>query len=701
MSHKAPRRRPRRAKGRPLALSLIFALSGAVHAQTAEHLETLNVSADREGSFRSARVQVGTFRDMNPLDVPLTSNVVTRAVLDAQSATTLFGALRNTAGVTRSQLSGSTYDNISIRGILVENRGNYRLNGSLPIVNLIDVPLENKDRVEVLKGASTLYYGFVPPSGIVNFVTRRAGDKPVNAVNAWTNHHGGAGVHADLARRFGAERQFGARVNVVSAREDIGIERYDGERELQSVALDWRLGERVSLRVDLERYRKDVSEQAAIAVLPAVNGVVALPAIPRSTRNLAGQWQRYDAEARNALLRGDVRLADDWALTLETGKARTERDRDYSQFERYDLVTGAGSLRIFPARGQVYENENHRAEIFGRFGTGPVTHEVSFGYTANRREQRSTSLPGVTLAQNLHDPLEIAPRSFSGSGAANISSIDDRGWYAFDRIFLGSAIQATVGVRSSHYESRAATTAYAAREATPMIALLYKPGARASVYASYLEGMEESGQAPANRANAFEILAPAKSKQSELGVKAELAAGTLLQASIFEIERPSTFVDSANRFVLNGLARYRGLEVAASGEITPEWALVASALALDAEQLNRDNAATFGKTPENTPRRTASAFLSYAPRALAGLAVNAGAYYVGAREVDNENRAEVGAYTVYTLGASYTFTSHGVRWRLQANLDNLLDEDYWSSAGNGLLGTGAPRALKVSFGAAW
>lgn len=184
-----------------------------------------------------------------------------RAVLDAQSATTLFGALRNTAGVTRSQLSGSTYDNISIRGILVENRGNYRLNGSLPIVNLIDVPLENKDRVEVLKGASTLYYGFVPPSGIVNFVTRRAGEKPVNAVNLWTNDHGGAGVHADMARRFGAERQFGARVNLASAREDIGIERYDGERELQSAALDWRASERVSFKLDLERYRKDVSER--------------------------------------------------------------------------------------------------------------------------------------------------------------------------------------------------------------------------------------------------------------------------------------------------------------------------------------------------------------------------------------------------------------------------------------------------------
>jgi outer membrane receptor protein involved in Fe transport len=75
--------------------------------------------------------------ELAPLDVPQTSNVVTREVLNAQAASGLFDALRNTAGVTRSQLTGSTYDNIAIRGILVENRGNDRLNGSLPIIDLM------------------------------------------------------------------------------------------------------------------------------------------------------------------------------------------------------------------------------------------------------------------------------------------------------------------------------------------------------------------------------------------------------------------------------------------------------------------------------------------------------------------------------------------------------------------------------------
>src|SRR5687767_10544140 len=91
------------------AISLAFSITQA-HAQTNEstqatqQLPGVTVSAERTGSFKSNSVQVGTFRDLSPLDVPQTSNVVTREVLDAQGATTLFGALRNTAGVTRSQL---------------------------------------------------------------------------------------------------------------------------------------------------------------------------------------------------------------------------------------------------------------------------------------------------------------------------------------------------------------------------------------------------------------------------------------------------------------------------------------------------------------------------------------------------------------------------------------------------------------------
>jgi iron complex outermembrane receptor protein len=683
------------------ALILVFPLPHAF-AQTAEaakpvqELPAVTVVGERAGSFKSNSVQVGTFRDMNPLDIPQTSNVVTREVLDAQATNNLFGALRNTAGVTRSQLNGSTYDNIAIRGILVENRGNYRLNGSLPIINLIDIPLENKERVEVLKGASSLYYGFVPPSGIVNLVTKRAGKDPITDFAVTANQFGGASVHADIGRRFGEQQQFGARVNLVAGREDIGVHNYSGDRQLAAAALDFRATRDLSFKLDLEHYRKDVSEQAAIRLPTAVGGRIVLPGIPDPKLNLASEWHKYDAEATNILFRTDYRLSDNWSALLEAGRARTERDRHFSEFRDYNLTTGNGTLRTFFGRDQSFTNENYRAELLGILPGRLVTHELTIGYTANERSSESgTSAPTIDRPQNLYNPTPIAQLSPAFTNPSRPSTIKDNGWYLSDRMSIGEKWQAMLGVRSSRYQSKTTTSLYEADEINPSASLMYKPTSKLSVYASYIEGAEESGQAPLNRANAGDWLPAAVAKQKELGVKAEVAQGVLLQAAYFDIKRPSTTVDAANRFVLNGLAQYKGLELAASGEVNKQLSVIASAQFLDARQLNQANAATYKKTPENTPERTGSLFAEYRLQSVPGLALNGGLFFVGERPVNNENQAYIGGYTTLSLGARYSTRIGGKRTTFQAVLDNATDKQYWSAGGNGYLGVGAPRTLKV------
>ncbi|MDE2366356.1 MAG: TonB-dependent siderophore receptor [Betaproteobacteria bacterium] len=667
-----------------------------VQPEQGNKLPVVTVAGERVGSFKSDTVQVGTFRDMAPLDVPQTSNVITREVLDAQATTGLFGALRNTAGVTRSQLNGSTYDNISIRGILVENRSNYRLNGSLPIINLIDIPMENKERVEVLKGASSLYYGFVPPSGIVNLVTKRAGKDPITNLSTQINHYGGANMHLDLGRRFGEEHQFGARINLLAGREDIGIQNFSGYRALSSGAFDWRVTDKLSLKFDVEYYRKEVSEQAAIQVPAAVNGVITLPRVPDAHLNLAGEWQKYTAEANNLLLRADYAINDDWGALFEIGKARTTRDRNFSQFQNFNLATGQGTLRTFFNRGQEFDNQNVRAELYGRLPGQWITHEASVGFTGNERRQDPRTSSSVDIPQNLYQPVDIAKRSPTVPFRSNPSKITDFGFYLFDRVYIGEKLQAMVGVRGSFYESVAATSHFKAQSVNPVVSLMYKPVDNISIYGSYLEGVEESGQAPANRANAGELLAPALSTQKEIGIKAIVAQGILLQVAAFDIKRASTTIDSANRFVLNGMAEYRGIELAASGEITKQLSLVASALFMDARQLNKASASTFGKIPDNTPERTASVFAEYRLQSIPGLALSSGVYYVGKRPVNNANQAFVDDYVILSLGARYAARIAGKRTTIQAVLDNATNANYWSTAGNGLLGVGAPILLKIA-----
>lgn len=685
--------------------ALCVASTIAVAQEEVSVLGEVEVVSGVENSFASDTVQMGVYRGTDPIDVPQATNVITRELLDAQNANNIYGALRNTAGVVHSQLNGATYDNISIRGIEMENRQNYRLNGSLPIINLVEMPLENKERVEVLKGASAFYYGLVPPSGIVNLVTKRAGPEETRSLTFEGNEYGGYSAHLDYGNRFGADKQLGARINLLAGDVDIGVDDFEGDRNLASIALDFKATDKLLFKLDVEHYQKDVSEPTAIALLPAVNGRIDLPPVPDNDTNLGSRWMNYDAEATNVLFRTDYIINDDWSVLFEAGKARTERDRHFSRFRNYNETTGNGTLDVFFTRGQVFENTNYRGEIFGRVPTGPVVHELTLGYTQNKETTDTNLFPTTSFAQNYYNPVELTERNPAASTGSTDIEEDDVGVYLMDRILLSERWQALVGVRYTDYEATTdrtnaagvrARSTYHVYETSPTGSLLFKALPNLTLYTSYIEGLEESGIAPTTAANAGENLNPAKSRQREFGAKTKVFQNTLIQLAYFEVERASTFLDAANVFTLNGESEYKGWELSAVGEINNRWAIAASALLMDAEQRNRENAATYGKVPENTPEKTASLFAEYKVPGIRGLALSGGMYYVGERAVNNQNQAFIDDYTIYSAGARYTTLLGKQRTTMQLTVDNLTDKDYWSTAGNGYIGVGLPRMIKAS-----
>ena len=655
--------------------------------------ETISVTADPEKGFRAKYGQVGSFRDQDLLDIPLTINVIPRVVLDSQGAQGLYDALRNTAGVTRAQLSGSIYDNLAIRGIVTDNRTNYRLNGSLPVNNLIDLAIENKDRIEALKGSSALYYGFTNPSGIVNMVTKRAQDVPTRMLALTTNEFGELTGHLDIGQKFGASKQFGARVNVAGGELRNAIEGFDGERTLGSVALDWRATRALTLKFDYEAIDKSAVEQASIAVPAAVGGVITLPALPDPTKLISGTWADYDANAANWLARADYSLNQDWVLTAEYGRAQTDRDRWFSQLQGYSAATGAGTLMIQRTVGQEFINKNARFEVAGKVDTGRVEHELTFGYMHNDRFQNGIGAQVFRVPQNLYNPVAIPQPVLTQALADNPLTITDKGLYAFDRLRLGAQWQLILGVRRTDYENENRRTPFSVKETSPSAGVIYKPRPHTSLYYTYIEGLEEGGTAPSTAANAFTVLPAAVSEQHELGFRTEAFRGVLVSGAYFDIERALAQLNAANIFALEGRARYRGFEFSASGEITPRLSVYGSALFLDAEQIAAASAALIGKEPENTPKRSGSFFVEYRP--MPALALNAGVFYTGKRAVNPLNQGYIDGYALYTAGARYTMNLGRTRMTLQLNVENLADKEYWSATGTGNLAVGLPRTTKL------
>ncbi len=341
--------------------------ANATNAGEGEQLAPVRITSEKAQHFAPSTIETGPYKGLDALDVPATVNVVTRDVMDAQGDTGLYDALRNVAGVTRQQVSGLAYDNLAIRGIPLDNRSSFYFNGVLPIDNNVWMPMEDKERVEVLKGASALYYGFAVPAGIVNMVTKRAGAQPVTSLSVLGDSHGSYGAAVDIARRFGADDRFGLRVNAMDEHVETPVDGDRGYRKFISAAFDWKINSKLKLQYDFEHIETNIVEQAGIVPLAPKTAWSRCLRCPIPSKLLVSNAHPTNASANTQLLRADYAFSDNWSANFSIGQSITRRDRWAWVFQKYNVVTGAGSLQASEQNGQMYENKNIRLEVNGAF----------------------------------------------------------------------------------------------------------------------------------------------------------------------------------------------------------------------------------------------------------------------------------------------------------------------------------------------
>jgi iron complex outermembrane receptor protein len=696
-------------------------------------LEEVSVTADRQDSYSADFVQAGNFRSGRQLDTPSTVNVVPNTLIESQQAQSLLDALRNVAGVSASETSTTVYDNIDIRGISVDNRGNYRLDGILPIVNLIDLPLEDKDRVEALKGASALYYGFTTPSGIVNLTMKRPPPDPYLTATVFSNEYGALSGHVDAGDTWGP---VGARFNALYGSVDSGIDFTRGTRSLLSGAFDLKPIETLTLSLDLEHILKSVNEPGIYhyARLPAptptdLYPALQLPPLLNPTTNFGPDWAVNRAQENNVLSTATWRFVPTWELTVSYGSSRLTRDRNFSTISLDTFgpnTNGNGLLSIGQQRGGAADNSNYRADLAGAVTTGFMKHQLLLGASQNIRDSFTVNsvpvtcpgdaptAPRVACLQNIFDPVPIPePPAAASTGAW--SRINDIGYYLFDRIEMTDWLQILGGVRKADYTETNLSThtlTFHDNPTTGSYGVLLKPLPWMSLYGSYIQGLESTPAAPLAAVNAEAILPATTSTQREGGIKIEPLQGLLIQAAYFDIDRGSAFVNSANVYVLNGRAHYRGAEFSVTGELTTNWSLYATAQLLDAQQISgaptviTTNPVTkavsaeptvVGRDIENTPRRTLSVASEYRlSTLLPGLSVVGAVYYISARAIDALNEAFIPGYTLLDAGVAYTHAFTGNEVTIRLSDQNLTDKRYFSSTGEDYIAQGPPRMVKLS-----
>lgn len=716
----------------------------AVSDGTGPKLEEIVVTADRRGSYGADLVQAGSFRGARAIDTPLTVSVIPSEVIASQQAQGLLDALKNTAGVTSAQTAPVVFNNIAIRGIAVDNRGNFRLDGALPIINLIDLPLEDKDRVEALKGASALYYGFTTPSGIINMTMKRPTVAPTLTATLFGNSFGAVDGAIDAGFTKGI---FGARINAVYGSVDYGIDHTRGKRSLISGAFDLKPTDRLTLSLDVEHIFKKVNEPGVYRYTSFPTPTVAnpypaltLPPLIDQSINFGATWSRNVADETNVLGNAHWKFADAWELTASAGTSferRTRVSSTLNPLRRGD--TDLNDLLILIQPDATYKNRYLRAELAGTFDTGPFNHEILVGITDNRRDQfTSTSvnvnctaagqatLAAVSTATGVHacqqsifHPIDLPGIAIPGR-TGTLSRIHDLGYYLFDRIKFHDWLQLLGGVRQSNYKEQNLTTGVVTTSVNPTsvsYGAVVKPKSWVSLYATYIEGLETTPLAPVTAVNAGQQLPASTSKQKEGGIKIEPKRGLLFQLAYFDIDRVSTYVNPSNVFVEDGRARYRGIEASLTGELTRDLSLYLSGLDLTARQASgaptvvTTNATTgvvtvsptlVGRVIENTAKWSGSIAGEYRLSPwLPGASINGGVFYTGQRAIDAQNRAFVPGYTLFNLGGAYrtNWGRQGLTFRI--NGENITGKRYFASTGADLVAEGTPTTVKFSIAASY
>ncbi|CAK14410.1 TonB-dependent siderophore receptor [Pseudomonas entomophila] len=665
--------------------------------------------------YQAREAQVGGLHSAPLLDTPAAVSVFNRQLLDDRQVRKLSEVLQSDASVGESYAPVGYYENFNVRGFELNAASSYRINGQT-IAGEQNVALENKQQVELLKGLSGLQSGMSEPGGLVNYVTKRPED--VRSVSVSSNEQGERYLATDLGGWFGAERQFGLRANL--AHEDIRsyVDHADGKRDFASLAFDWQINPDAVLELDAEYQHR---EQYSVPGYQLLGGTQ-LPHGVDPKDHLA--WQSWAKPVQNDSLnlggRFKYRFNDTWNGTLSASRSKVVID-DYSAFAwgsnggwaSHFSPNGDYDIYDFRSPDDTRRIDEAQAMLDGRFDALGVGHELTVGTSAQRRtlDQRPTfnELLDADHPGNIYTGAPALAPSDKPLGHSE-RRLDSRqyGLFLSDRITFNENWQAVLGAREVRLDEKtwdqtgAVTRHTQQYQLLPNAALIYKPQPDTTLYASYSKGLSAGGTAPWFASNKFEILAPTLSRQLEVGIKRDWQ-GMSFSAALFQIRQAyqySRLEENADpTFVQQGQQKNTGLELGASGQVTSNLQIQASAAAIRARVQNSGTDAYEGHQAINVPRLRAAVHADYA-LPVPGLALLGGARYSASKYASQAGNVEVGGYTVFDIGSRYRTRIGGYDTVLRLTVDNVFDKRYWRDVGDYLgdnyLFQGAPRTARLS-----
>jgi len=720
--------------------SLFLAICGAllvspVMAQTSTQSSSQGVSAlptipveaspegVAEGSFKADRA--ASTKYVAPLlDTPKTVSVITQELIKETNATSLQEVLRSTPGITFGMGEGGNPegDRPFIRGF--DSQSNVLIDGVRdPSSQSRD--MFNVERVDVVKGADSVYNGGGAVGGSINLVQKAPllENSIGGSLGLGTDKYKRATV--DLNRQLGETSAF--RLNLLGAKGDVpGRDNVDYEHLGIAPTLSFGIGTPTRVTVGYYHYETDDMPDYGIpynnpytAGTPNArfNGDGGPLAVNRNNfYGLTGRdFRKTQVDSGNLRVEHDINDR----FTISNTTRYTESKNNYIASNPGDssglnitnapIIVGTAPATVNVPPGFLNRNAKSRnsqsegfinsTQLRGTVDTGGLKHSlaVGFEYSKDKVDNRNYVVGNAPVANILNpNPNDIYTGTVTRNTAGTRTQAETKSAYIFDSLELSRQWSINAGLRYDSYDTHASpySTLGAALASNTFLrskndylnyqaGVVYKPAANGSVYLNYATASNQPGISVGDGADSLALtnqdLDAERVKSLELGTKWDVLDRRLsLTGAVFHIEKTNAKVSTSATTVANvGEQRVNGFELGFAGNVSPAWKIYGGYVYQDAKLANAGpvNAAFNGNQFPNTAENSASLWTSY--KLLPQLTLGGGLFYVDKVFGNPANTKYVPSYVRLDAYAEYEINKNV---SLQLNVQNLTDKTYFDRA---------------------
>ena len=693
-----------------LAAAVGFSLSLQLHAQedadaaaeearaSGEFIEEISVYGQQISSQNST----GSRLNLGVLETPATVEIISGDSIRDRLDFTVIEAVTRTAGFTNEAVPDNGSQSIAARGFSGQGAVTklYDGTGYFNAFSTITFPFDTwgVERIEVLKGPSSVLYGEGGIGGAINVIPKKPQLTPSRDLRMTLGEDDTMFVGVGLTG--GVTDNVAYRLDYSRHQSDNWVHNGDSEADMLSLALSWQANEDLSLSL---RYDYGDKDDLSYYGIPVVDGDFA-PGLLKANFEFGDGESRYEDQAIR--LKADWAVSDSLAMQAEYYHLATDRLWRNAYFPELDSDTGF-IRRLYPWVGAhdmehdgVRVNltlDNTLADVGVRTSVGFEVNDISFERPTNFGPGNPNGVNGWADF-DVVDPNNFVPGRFADATDFEIapdgfSEVMHYALFGESQLRFTEQLAVVLALRyedaDTDYRQIARTPfEQSADVVTGRIGAVYDLADSTVLYAQYGTGATHpSGglirAVPVNREAGF-----IESEQIEAGIKQQLLGGRLqwslawfdiIKNDLIEDDPDSTNPDDV---ILVPEQTSQGFELSFNLQISDVLQVYGNGSILEAET-------DTGATPNHVPEETANLGLIWTP--IERLRLIADTRYVGERY---HPTVPIPSYTVVDASARIRMTD---RFSLTLKADNVFDELYASAENSSTAWlVGKPRTLSLT-----